>query len=119
MKKWSEFKPVFEIAEEGVRFRIVEDDGCYIILLPPVPLEYQRGPEEAEWKVATWITPEMWNALVNLPRPPGGLYEVARDGPMPPSWINKQVRDELKRRGIPPAIFACIVCGQENGTCEH
>ncbi len=84
---WKDIEPLVEKnnccpgLENDPWFRIIEDDGCYIVLLHDgqVPKDH-----EDSWVVANWIFPEAFDELVKLPRPRGGIYELGRDGPMAP-----------------------------------
>jgi hypothetical protein len=55
--------------------RIIIDDGCYLV---------QHLKVDGSWKSSPWIPPEAHAVLVTLPPPPGPLYDINRDGPLPP-----------------------------------
>lgn len=57
---WSELDTVYECTRVTGRFRIVIDDGCYVVLTPQ--------PDKG-WQPTAWIFPEAFVALQTLPVP--------------------------------------------------
>lgn len=87
---YSSVEPIFEhICKcqgggecSGVSFRIIGDDGCYMVLIPDI----KPGAREWDgktWKPTPWIFPEAHDVLKKLSRPRGAIYDITRDGPMP------------------------------------
>lgn len=110
---WIEQEPFVERnhPEGGPRFRIIEDDGCYVILRA----EYDNAlkgnaPREPDgfgridgadrpyvWNDGVlWIDPELWEALRSLPPPRGALWDARRDGGTCPENIEMLVERRLQ-----------------------
>jgi len=85
MSNWGSVEPLVEKnhvckgLEDEPWFRIIQDDGCYMLLLHvPDDPKYPDG-----WRNTDWIFPEAFDELVKLPRPRGAIYDITRDGPLP------------------------------------
>lgn len=87
-------------------FRIIEDDGCYMVLIPDSASgsNYENWNGKT-WKPTPWIFPEAHDILKKLSRPRGALYDIKRDGPLPPmneeelgTFVEKLVEERKKPR---------------------
>jgi hypothetical protein len=87
---WDDAKIIYQ--KPNAAFRVVEDDGCYVVLV-----RCQTG----EWKPTPWIFPEAHDVLVKLTRPRGAIYDIERDGPIPEGtdhaeFVAQKVYDRLE-----------------------
>jgi hypothetical protein len=96
---WDDARFIYEQTEGKPSFRIIEDDGCYVVLV--------RG-RGGHWCPTFWIFPEAHDVIKRLERPRGAIYDLERDGPLPEgapmeSFVAEKVaeRREEKKKGRP------------------
>ncbi len=85
---WIAQKPFVEELHSGRPwFRIIEDDGCYVILKADYSVDKDKADAVVEtgehyaWRDGiVWIEPEIWAALCKLPPPRGTIWSSERDG---------------------------------------